>query len=56
MAKLDSIPEIVQVLDHFPEHNTAYIIMEFLEGQTLKEITQAQGPAPPRCCSPCWSR
>ena len=32
MAKLDSIPEIVQVLDHFPEHNTAYIVMEFLEG------------------------
>ena len=26
MAKLDSIPEIVQVLDHFPEHNTAYIL------------------------------
>ena len=38
MAKLDSIPEIVQVLDHFPEHNTAYIVMEFLEGRTLKEV------------------
>lgn len=46
MAKLDSIPEIVQVLDHFPEHNTAYIIMEFLEGRTLKEVVAQTGPIP----------
>ena len=44
MAALEKIPQMVRVLDFFPEHNTAYIIMEFLEGQTLKEITQAQGP------------
>ena len=41
---MEKIPQMVRVLDFFPEHNTAYIIMEFLEGQTLKEITQAQGP------------
>lgn len=46
MAKLDSIPEIVQVLDHFPEHNTAYIVMEFLEGRTLKEVVAQSGPIP----------
>ncbi len=46
MAKLDSIPEIVQVLDHFPEHNTAYIVMEFLEGRTLKEVVAQTGPIP----------
>ena len=44
MAALEKIPQMVRVLDFFPEHNTAYIVMEFLEGQTLKEITQAQGP------------
>ncbi len=46
MARLDSIPEIVQVLDHFPEHNTAYIVMEFLEGRTLKEVVAQTGPIP----------
>ena len=34
MAALEKIPQMVRVLDFFPEHNTAYIVMEFLEGQT----------------------
>ena len=46
MAALEEIPEIVRVLDYFPEHNTAYIVMEFLEGKTFKEVTQEQGPCP----------
>lgn len=46
MAKLDKIPEIVQVLDFFPANNTAYIVMEFLEGSTLKELTAQQGRIP----------
>ena len=46
MARLDKIPEIVQVLDYFPENNTAYIVMEFLEGSTLKELTAQQGGIP----------
>ena len=46
MARLDKIPEIVQVLDYFPENNTAYIVMEFLEGSTLKELTAQQGRIP----------
>src|SRR5699024_8834546 len=33
MARLEEIPEIVRVLDFFPENNTAYIVMEFLEGE-----------------------
>lgn len=39
MARLEKIPEIVRVLDFFQEHNTAYIVMEFLEGETLKDLT-----------------
>ena len=46
MAKRDKIPEIVQVLDFFPANNTAYIVMEFLEGSTLKELTARQGRIP----------
>ena len=33
MAALEKIPQMVRVLDFFPEHNTAYIVMEFLEGR-----------------------
>ena len=46
MAKLEDIPEIVRVLDFFPANNTAYIVMEFLEGCTLKELTARQGRIP----------
>ena len=46
MAALDGIPEIVRVLDHFPENNTAYIVMEFLEGETLKDLVAREGVIP----------
>lgn len=37
MAKLDSLPGIVRVRDTFPENQTSYIVMDFLEGETLKK-------------------
>ena len=40
LAKLDDIPAIVRVLDFFSENNTAYIIMEFVEGSTLKDYVK----------------
>jgi len=43
LARLDDIGEIVHVLDFFPENNSAYIVMEFLEGTTLKELIAKQG-------------
>lgn len=43
LSRLDSIPQIVRVLDFFPENNSAYIVMEFLEGKTLKDIMQERG-------------
>ena len=46
LAKLDHIPQIVRVLDFFPAHNTAYIVMEFLEGVTLKDLLDRRGPLP----------
>lgn len=44
MAKISGIPEIVRVLDTFSENETAYIVMEFVEGTTLMELVRDQGP------------
>ena len=43
LAKLDAYPEIVHVLDYFAENNSAYIVMEFLEGITLKDMVAQSG-------------
>ena len=37
MAKIDQIPSIVRVRDTFLENETAYIVMDYAEGVTLKE-------------------
>ncbi len=41
LAKLDDISAVVRILDFFSENNTAYIIMEFVEGSTLKDYVRS---------------
>ena len=43
MAKLEKMPEIAHVRDVFYANNTAYIIMEYVNGQTLKQYLQKNG-------------
>lgn len=43
MSKVESIPEAVRVHDIFRENGTAYIVMDFVEGRTLKEHLDANG-------------
>ncbi len=43
MGKLEKEPQIVGVKDFFQENNTAYIVMEYIEGTTLKELTAQRG-------------
>lgn len=50
MARIDSIPEIVRVRDTFFENNTAYIVMDFVEGQTMKAWLKVHGPMNIREC------
>lgn len=35
MAKISNIPEVARVIDIFNENDTAYIVMEYVEGETL---------------------
>ena len=43
MAKFNTHPNIINVYDFFEDNNTAYIIMEFLDGQNYKEYIKEQG-------------
>jgi beta-lactam-binding protein with PASTA domain len=46
LAKFQDTPGIVQIYDSFTENNTAYIVMEYLEGETLKELLKREGKLP----------
>lgn len=43
MAKLDTLSGIVRVRDTFPENQTAYIVMDYIEGETLKQRLMKTG-------------
>ena len=43
LAKCTKLPGIVDVRDFFEANNTAYIILEYLEGQTLKAFARQYG-------------
>ncbi|MDR1813338.1 MAG: serine/threonine protein kinase, partial [Tannerella sp.] len=45
LARLDH-PNIVKVTDIFRENGTAYIVMNFIEGQTLQKLVDRQGRLP----------
>ena len=47
LARFSDEPGIVGVRDFFEENNTAYIIMEYLDGITLKEYLKKQGVLSP---------
>ena len=43
LAKFQNAPGIVKIFDAFKENDTAYIIMEYLEGETLTEVLDRVG-------------
>ncbi|MCD8109245.1 MAG: serine/threonine protein kinase [Clostridiales bacterium] len=43
MAALDAVPSIVRVWDVFEDNDTAYIVMDFVEGVTLKQYLLKHG-------------
>ena len=44
MAKVEDIPGVVKVRELFRENETAYIVMDFVEGETLKTRLKRTGP------------
>ena len=46
MARVSRIPQVVRVLDLFQQNNTAYIVMDFVEGENLKNRLKKTGPLP----------
>ncbi len=52
LAKFESVPGIVQIYDCFEENGTSYIIMEFLEGMSLKQYLTEKGKMTPEQALP----
>lgn len=50
MFKLRDLPTAVRVLDVFYENDTAYIAMDYVEGETLKEYLLKNGVLSPEEC------
>ena len=48
LAKFSGEPGIVDVRDFFEENNTAYIVMEYLDGETLKSFIKREGTISPK--------
>lgn len=44
LLQLAGIPAIAQVYDFFYENETAYIVMEYIQGATIDQIVKNQGP------------
>lgn len=44
MSRLREIPQVVHIRDLFQQNGTAYIVMDFVEGQTLKAYLDKTGP------------
>lgn len=45
IAKMDS-PYIVRIIDVFSENNTAYYIMDYIDGMSLSDMVKKNGPLP----------
>ena len=52
LAKFEAVPGIVQIYDCFEANDTSYIVMEYLEGISLKEYLEIHGRMTPEQAVP----
>lgn len=52
LAKFEAVSGIVQIYDCFEANGTVYIVMEFLEGMSLKQYLAERGKMPPEQAVP----
>lgn len=52
LAKFEAVPGIVQIYDCFEANGTSYIVMEYLEGVSLKKYLETHGKIPPEQAIP----
>ena len=50
MARVENIPSVVRVRETFLENETAYIVMDYIEGETLKVRLKRDGPMTYSAC------
>ena len=43
LLKLRNNPIVVDILDYFTQNNTAYLVMEYLDGQDLRKMSRSNG-------------
>jgi len=43
LLKLRNNPAVVNILDYFTQYNTAYLVMEYLDGKDLRKLTRENG-------------
>lgn len=48
LARFQGEPGIVSIYDFFEDNQTAYIVMEYLDGETLKSRIDREGKIPPK--------
>lgn len=46
LKRLSYIPQVVAITDYFTENNSAYFVMEFIRGKTLRQIVGKEGKMP----------
>ena len=46
IAQLDNAPHVVPIHDRFEENGTAYYVMKYVDGESLRDYVKARGPLP----------
>lgn len=44
VARMGNIPNVVQIYNAFTQNGTVYIVMEYIQGETLTALVRRQGP------------